>query len=251
MELKRKPLQGVGNIIRFNWPFYVAAFSVIIAIVFFKHHLPGPVQSFVFVLALLAGFTILVSLLVSFYVYDVSNLYQLNWLPGLNHKKVLTINAGFDETSAMIKTKYPNSELVICDFFDPEKHTEASIKRARAAYPPSENTIRVTTAHLPFAHHAFDEVLAILSAHEIRDAQERIGFFKELHRVTKPGGRIFVTEHVRDLNNFIAYTIGFFHFHSKADWLHTFNEANLSVKQEIKTTPFITTFMLEKHGNTL
>ena len=251
MELKREPLQGVGNIIRFNWPFYVAAFSVIIAIVFFKHHLPGPVQPVVLGLAYLAAITIGVSLLVSFYVYDVSNLYQLNWLPDLNNRRILTINAGFDETSAMIKTKYPNSELVICDFFDPKKHTETSIKRARKAYPPAENTIRVTTAHLPFPDHAFDEVLAILSAHEIRDPLERIGFFKELYRVTKPGGKMYVTEHVRDLNNFIAYTIGFFHFHSKAAWLRTFNEANLSVKLEIKTTPFITTFMLEKHGNTL
>jgi SAM-dependent methyltransferase len=189
MELKRKPLQGVGNIIRFNWPFYVAAFSVIIAILIFKHHFPAPVKTIVIGLALLATITIVVSLLVSFYVYDVSDLYQLNWLPDLNHKRVLTINAGFDETSANVKSKFPNCDLAICDFYDPEKHTENSIKRARAAYPPIKDTIGVTTAHLPFADDSFDAVLAILSAHEIRDALERIGFFKELHRVTKPGGK--------------------------------------------------------------
>jgi len=251
MEIKRKPCQGVINIIRFNWHFYIIAGLVLFSLFFFKHYLPQQIQHFAFWFALLAILTITFSLLISFYVYDLSDLYQLKWLPKSEIKRILNINAGFDETSLIIKNKLPDSDLTICDFYDPKKHTEISIKRARNAYPPIENTIQVLTNKLPFQDNSFDCALAILSAHEIRDEKERIHFFKELNRVTKSSGKIYVTEHLRDLNNFIAYTIGFFHFHTKLSWLRTFEQANLKVKRELKTTSFITTFILEDNGDTL
>ncbi|MBC9797776.1 class I SAM-dependent methyltransferase [Sinomicrobium weinanense] len=250
MELKRNPLQGVFNIIRFNWHFYLVAGLILALLIVFRKHLPEPVKSFTLGIALLATLTIIVSLIISFYIYDISDLYQLKWLKDADHKNILNINAGFDETSEIIKSKYPDSDLTVCDFYNPFRHTEISIKRARKAYPPKDNTIRVTTDNFPFSDRSFDYALAVLSAHEIRNKRERTDFFKELNRVTKTTGQIFVTEHLRDLNNFMAYTIGFLHFHSRSSWLQTFEQANLSVKQEIRTTPFITTFVLEKNGDT-
>lgn len=250
MELKRKPFQGVFNIIRFNWHFYFIAGLFLLSIIIFKNYFPEQLQSFAFWFALLAIVAITISLLVSFYIYDFSSLYQLKWIPNSDDKKILNINSGFDETSEIIKNKLANSELTISDFYNPAKHTEISIKRARKAYPPNRNTIQVSTDKLPFSDNSFDYVLVILSAHEIRDKNERIIFFKELNRVTKSTGQIFITEHLRDLNNFLAYTIGFFHFYSKSNWLRTFEQANLIVKSKIKTTPFITTFILEQNGNT-
>lgn len=250
MEVKRRPFQGVFNIIRFNWPFYMVVGLVLISLFYFKHTIPEPFQLLILWLTIFSILTIAVSLLVSFYVYDLSDLYKLNWLPGSDNKKVLNIHAGFDETSGIIKRKFPKSDLTICDFYNIHKHTEASIKRARIAYPPLATTIQVSTEKLPFQDSLFDYSLVILSAHEIRDEKERVQFFKELNRVTKPTGQIFVTEHLRDLNNFLAYTVGFFHFHSKSDWLKTIKLANLVVKHECKTTPFITTFILYKNGDT-
>jgi hypothetical protein len=58
-----------------------------------------------------------------------------------------------------------------------------------------------------------------------------------------------VTEHLRDPANFLAYTIGFLHFHSRRTWLDTFQSAGLRVEREVKTTPFVTTFFLAKDGN--
>lgn len=251
MALNRRPFQGVLNILYFNWHFYVVAGLVVVASLFFKQYLPEPIQPLAFWGALLAGLTLTISLVVSFYIYDLSGLYQLSWLPDVDNKRILNINAGFDETSALIRQKFPTTDLSICDFYNPDTHTEISVKRARLAYPPPADTIQVTTDKLPFPDHAFDYALAILSAHEIRDEQERIRFFKELNRVTKPTGQIFVTEHLRDLNNFMAYTIGFFHFHAKANWLRTFEQAKLTLQQEIKNTPFISTFILNKNGDTL
>lgn len=250
MEETRKPLQGVTNIVRFNWHYYLIASVALTLLFLFQNSIPEPFRYLIFSASILAMITIIVSLAVSYYVYDFTNLYSLNWLPNSDLFKVLNINAGFDETSQIIKGKFPNCDLTICDFYDKEKHTEVSIKRARRAYPPLNETIQVTTNNFPFKDNTFDYSLAILSAHEIRDKSERVQFFTELNRVTKSDGQILVTEHLRDLNNFLAYTIGFFHFHSKSTWKETFKLANLSIEKEIKTTPFITTFILNKNGDT-
>lgn len=249
MGLIRKPIQGVSNIIRFNWHFYLVAFVIIVVLSLLKNQFSQQVETLMNIGIAVAILTFLISLLVSFYVYDLSDLYQLKWIENSDNIKILNINAGFDETSAIIRGKFPLIDLTICDFYNPNKHTEISIKLARRAYPPHPKTISVTTNKLPFLENTFDKSYGILSVHEIRNVKERVQFLQELSRVTKE--HIYITEHLRDFNNFMAYTIGFFHFHSRQNWLQTFKQADLIVAKEIKTTPFITTFVLEKNGNTL
>lgn len=249
-ETTRKPFQGVWNIIRFNWHFYLIAIIGIIALFLGRHLFPFFLEIWVVRGVILAIATTLISLFVSYYVYDYSNLYQLDWLENIDGKALLNINAGFDETSQLIKVKFPNSNLTICDFYDPKKHTEVSIKRARKAYPPDPKTIAVKTETLPFSNQQFDHILAILAAHEIRNEKERIQFFKALKRVKNPTGKIYVMEHLRDLNNFLAYTIGFLHFYSKKTWLRSFEAADLQLESTIKITPFITLFILKSDGDT-
>lgn len=250
MGLERKPFQGVFNIIRFNWHFYVIAGAILIVLFIINSFLPVFLQSIIKWLGFLIIITIAVSVTTSFYVYDYSDLYKLYWLSDLNCKKVLNVNAGFDETSTIIKRIFPKTDLTICDFYDPDKHTEISIERARKAYPSHKDTIRVDSSILPFENATFSHVISILSAHEIRKRDERILFFKELNRITEPDGHIYVTEHLRDLNNFLAYNVGFLHFHSKRNWLKVFEKSDLYLEREIKITPFISTFVLKKNGNT-
>jgi SAM-dependent methyltransferase len=250
MELKRKPFQGVWNIIRFNWHFYLIAGVLLLLVFFFTPFFSEPIRSLFYSLSVLAVLSVGISLLASYYVYDCSALYQFGWLPDFNHRRVLNIHAGFDETSEIIIGRFPDMVLSICDFYNPQKHTEISIKRARRAYPPLANTHRVESSALPFEDAFFDYVLVILSAHEIRDDSEKIQFFEELKRITKPQGQIFVTEHPRDVNNFIAYNIGFFHFYPRAGWLKVFERAGLRVKSETKITPLLTSFVLVRNGNT-
>lgn len=250
MEVKRGPFQGVLNIIIFNWHFYVIALIVIISLSSFIPFLPFPFQALILAILFLSFSTLLISLTVSYYVYDHSNLYELPWLKNMDHKHVLNVNAGFDETSSLIHLKFQSIHLTVCDFYNPVKHTEISIRRARKRYPPYPNTISVSSSKLPFSDQSFDYTLAIFTAHEIRNEHERIQLFNELKRVTKPTGEIIVTEHLRDLNNFIAYTIGFFHFHSMETWQHTFKKAKLNVKEEIQNNPFIKTFILNRNDTT-
>lgn len=247
----RKPFQGVLNIVRFNWHFYALSLGAVLVLAALCVWLNEPFRLFAAVLLIGIVLTNLITLLVSFYVYDLSDLYKLNWLNKLKTKEkdeIVNINAGFDETSELLQEKFKDARMTVFDFYDPTKHTEISIERARKAYPPYPNTHRVTTAQLPLADDFADKVFAVLSAHEIRNGEERRQFFAEIKRVLKPDGQIIVTEHLRDTANFLAYSIGFFHFHSKRTWLETFDSAGLKVSWEIKITPFITIFILEKNG---
>ncbi len=251
MESVRKPFQGVANVVRFNWHFYLFAFVISLTLFSLALFINRPISLILnlFIFGIIV--TVSITLLVTFYVYDLSNLYKLNRLKHLqisNNETIININAGFDETSELIKSKFKPKNLIVLDFYDETKHTEISIKRARKAYPPYPNTLSVTTNSLPLENNLADKVFCFLSVHEIRDNAERVNFFKELNRVLKSKGQIIVTEHLRDLPNFLAYNIGFFHFHSKKIWSKTFTEANFVISEEIKITPFISTFILEKNG---
>lgn len=248
MELTRKPFQGVWNIIRFNRHYYVI--YVLALIVAYPIMLVSPFWLQVLGLWAIwtASLNVVITLVVSWYIYDQSDLYALKWLDKIpEDSTILNINAGFDETSKLIDKYYPSLSLEICDFYDPEKHTEISIKRAREAYPHHPQTVTVETDHLPFEDETFDACVAVLSAHEIRDEDERVQFFSELKRVLTPDGKIYVTEHQRDLANFLVYSMGAMHFHSPKTWKVTFQAAGLAIVDKVKTTPFVTTYTLS-HG---
>ncbi|HMG16198.1 MAG TPA: hypothetical protein VK590_12160, partial [Saprospiraceae bacterium] len=127
MERIRKPFQGLWNIIRFNWPYYIISFGLLILGFYIIRFLVEPYQDFAFVLFLMIAMVIIISLLVSFYIYDLSEFYTLNYLNkiSLNPKTIINIHAGFDETSKLFKEKYTDADLKALDFYDPIKHTEA------------------------------------------------------------------------------------------------------------------------------
>lgn len=244
----RKPFQGVWNVVRFNWHFYLFSGAALLLILLSGVFIES-IRFYSTILFFIAFAVTFISLVVTFYVYDLSGLYDLFWLNDSDAKangKIVNINAGFDETSALLADKFKNSELIVFDFYDPTKHTEISIKRARKAYPPYPNTKQIAASKIPLGDDSADKVFAILSAHEIRNREERDIFFKELHRILKPDGRVVVTEHLRDAANFLAYNVGFFHFHTKKSWLENFQAARFEIEREIKITPFISTFILKK-----
>jgi hypothetical protein len=249
MATMRHPLQGVGNIVRFNWHFYLIAVVGVAIGIGFSYQLGGVFKTIGQVIAGLVLLTTVVSLLVSWYVYDYSDLYSFNWLKfSVSPSTIVNIHAGFDETSLLLAGHFPEARIRVLDFYDPTLHTEVSIKRARAAYPPHPATESITTAEVPLSTASTTAIFVTLSAHEIRNSAERTAFFRQLKNALKPGGQIIVTEHLRDTANFLAYSLGFFHFLSKSSWLITFKEADLVIAREHKITPFITSFTLTSHG---
>jgi hypothetical protein len=252
-QLGRTSFQGVTNIIRFNWHYYIIALLVITVLSYFQNLLPFHAGVLAKTILVFTTLNTLISLAVSFYIYDYSNLYSFNWLNNLAIGKdslLVNINAGFDETSLILSRKYPDSKLVVFDFYDAEKHTEISIERARKAYPSFPNTKKISTNTIPLEECSINYIFLLLSAHEIRNEEERIDFFNCLSKTLVNEGKIVVVEHLRDFNNFIAFNFGFFHFYSNKNWRKIFNKAGLSVHSESKLTPFISTFILSKNGVT-
>ena len=251
MDGLRKPFQGVKNIIQFNWHFYVFALlgiGLLIGI--------GFIYPSVKLLSALMAFGIFlstfISLFVSYWVYDYSDLYSFSLLKELqiDPHSIVNIHAGFDESSLLLNSKFSKANIEILDFYDPKLHTEVSIKRARRKYPAIPGTMKIKTNMLPQENHSIDLITLIMSAHEIRKEEERKIFFKELFRILKPNGKIYIVEHQRDLANFLAFNVGFFHFMSPQTWIETFQNANFKIEKEKKCTPFVTQYMIEKNGNT-
>ena len=241
----RKPFQGVVNIVRFNWHFYLMAFALVVCLIVLSVIISD--YRWVFSsLSILVLLPVLLSLLVSYYVYDFSGFYKMKWLKDLNLNQqeiVLSINAGFDETSEILIDKLHPKKLLAFDFYDPEVHTEVSIKRARKSGLIYPGTQSISTSHIPLEDQSVDSVFLIFSAHEIRNHHERIAFLKLLKSKTK--GQIIVVEHLRDFSNFLAYTIGFLHFYSGANWQNTFEKAGFDSILEQKINPFVRLYVLK------
>jgi SAM-dependent methyltransferase len=197
-------------------------------------------------LAFAYGF--LMPLIVSAYVYDFSGYYKLNWLEELQLTDTadsvnLNINAGFDETSYLIKKVLPQATLQVYDFYNPIQHTEPAIVRARKVSMVYPNTQEISTNCIPQEGGSVDHVFLLSAAHEIRNHNEKVAFLKECKRVCKPNAKVIMVEHLRDVPNFMAFTIGFTHFFSAATWVSAFKEAGFSQIQEQKFTHFMSIFI--------
>ncbi len=248
----RKPFQGIKNILLFNWHFYIIAILSVLGVIYLKNTIiPENLHTYINLLIISISTTTISTIIFTIYIYDLSDLYQLNWLKEENtQQQILNIHAGFDETSTLLAQKYHNATIEILDFYDPKIHTEISIKRARKHYGVHKNTIKIKTAHIPYSDTTIDKIFLIFSAHEIRSQQEREMFFREIHRVLKADGTVYLVEHVRDTYNFIAYFIGFFHFLSLKTWYKTLKNSNLTIINKHKTTPFVNIFIIKKNGIT-
>lgn len=246
----RGRFQGVATVVRFNWHLYALAIGGAAATGLAARWVPAAAALPLLSAAALGVFAVFVSLTATWLAYDASPLYRLQWLdPWMPARgAAANIHAGFDESTALLRARYPGVRWDVFDFYDPVRHTEVSIRRARRAHPPAKDTRAIPTNNIPLPDGAFDRIVLFFAAHEIRDPEERVGFFNELHRLLAPGGRVVVTEHLRDLPNIAAYNLGAWHFHSPADWQATFTAARFTVETVIKPAPLITTYILQSHG---
>ena len=246
MEIKRRKFQGVLNILSFNRNFYV--FGLLALAVIIASHLQlgwSGILYWIIVLAFLYG--LIMPLIVSAYVYDFSGYYNFNWLkschiPNSNVNQILNINAGFDETSFIIKNIFPQSDLKVFDFYNAERHTEPAIIRARKVSEIYPGTQQIISNAIPLENQSADIIFLLSAVHEIRSQEEKVQFLKECHRLCKPNGMVIMVEHLRDFPNFVAFSVVFTHFFSKRTWQSAFKKAGFASFEETKFTPFMSVF---------
>ena len=245
----RGPFDGVLQIVRYNWSLYAAAVAgsaLVVAVVILIH--PPVVLSWLLVIGAAAGtFWLLVSLAVSYYIYDRSDLYQWSWIRdqmGLQPNHLVNITAGLDETSGALRQLYPDSELTILDIYDRKAMPEPSIARARLEGHAQPGTTAADFRALPLKTGSVDAVIVIFTAHELRDGTAREAFFIEARRVLIPGGSMLLVEHLRDAWNLAAFGPGAFHFFPRSDWLRVARSAGFELQRELPRTPFVRACLL-------
>jgi SAM-dependent methyltransferase len=240
----RSTFQGLTQVVRYNWPFYVTAGLVALGALLAPGwvKLPRPLLLALQLGAGVAMFWTLSSSLATFYVFDMSELFRWRWLVGVlegGPNRWAVFHAGLDEASEAIRALYPDSHGEVFDVYDSRKMSEASIERARTTAVPAGTTRRADTDALPLAGSEIDVAFLIFVAHEIRSPTDRVRFFRELQRTLVPGGRVALVEHLRDGWNFAAYGPGFMHFLSRAEWTRVATESGFSLDVERAVTPFV------------
>lgn len=246
MDIKRQKFQGVLNILSFNRHFYVYGISFLIVFII-TSQIYGFNNTLFWLIILGSIYGLVIPLVVSAYVYDYSRYYEMNWLKQMKlddnaQNVILNINAGFDETSYLLKQIFTKSRLQVFDFYNVTQHTEKAIVRARKASIGYPETAQISTDAIPLEDHSVDYIFLLSAAHEIRDNAEKIEFLKECRRVCKPSGRIIMVEHLRDCPNFWAFTIGFTHFFSTTTWKKVIKSAGFKSVKETKFTLFMSIF---------
>ena len=199
----------------------------------------------------LACYFMIASVIASYFVYDASDLYRLRWWPARSRlespKHGVLVHAGFDPASPVVKTKFPYMELHVLDFFDQQTLTEASIQRAHSLTSPSSPQEKAPFDAWPVTTDSQNVVFALSAAHELREEDQRVAFFREANRVLNHDGTLIVIEQLRDVFNFACFGVAAFHFLSRRTWLRSFSAAQLVVKDEFRITPFMRVFVLKKY----
>jgi Methyltransferase domain len=238
---------GALRIFLYNWPIYVGTWAGAFVAVVLASRGSVLLRDAALLGGALAILWSLVSLAVSFYVYDRSPLAAGAWVSALIPERCehwAMIHAGLD-AEVELSGVMPGSCLARLDIFDEAIMTAPSIRRARLRTPHAEATACSPTA-LALADGTCDAVVVAFTAHEIRDRGARERFFDEVRRSLRVGGTLVIVEHVRDWANFFAFGPGYLHFLPRAEWLRLASSAGLGLRSEKRVTPWVMALSLEK-----
>jgi SAM-dependent methyltransferase len=239
---------GALRIFLYNWPVYVGSWLASFVLVLVSGTVPEGWRLLVMLGAGVAVGWSLVSLLVSRYVYDHSALVPGKWLPSLLPAPLrtwATVHAGLD-AEVDVDAALGAGCVARLDIFDAQCMTSPSIVRARTRTPRAHLATPCRPTALSLGDAACDAVVVAFTAHEIRDRSVREQFFEELRRAVRPGGRVLVVEHLRDVANFAAFGPGFLHFLPQNEWRRLAAHARLTVASETRITPWVMALALER-----
>jgi SAM-dependent methyltransferase len=241
---------GAARIFLYNWPVYAGAWLGAAVVVALVPRMPREIMPWALLAACGSVLWSVVSLAVSFYVYDRSGLARGAWvapLLGQDARTWAAVHAGLD-AEIELDAAMPGSCVGRLDIFDPKTMTAPSIRRARIRTAQEHPSTACVPTALALPDGACDTLVVAFTAHEIRDRSARERFFVEIRRCLRPGGRMLLVEHLRDVANLVAFGPGFLHFVARSEWLRLAEHAGLRIAVERRVTPFVMALVLEKEA---
>jgi SAM-dependent methyltransferase len=238
VDVPARPLAGTAAIVRFNWPKYLAVAVFLTAGSRSRAlGLPGAVTVGLVAAGALGALWSVTSLTASWWVYDHARVYDRvpAGLGGLGDWAA--VHAGFDDATAHAARITGRGPAAVVEL---AVHGRSSLRRARAGGDgPPVTAEPVRPGDLPLGSASLDTILVTFAAHEVRDRRDQRALFAELLRVLRPGGRLVITEHLRDGANLAVFGPGAFHFQTEATWVARAGEAGLVPLGDVTITPFV------------
>lgn len=244
-----KRTNGALRIFVYNWPTYAVTWVFALAILLIAFGVPEYRWPLVSIGVLPLVWSV-ASLAISHFIYDRSALLSGQWLSALLPMSVqrwATVHAGLDAEVELDRVM-PGDCVARLDIFDQGLMTASSIKRARTHTSPATAAVSCSPASLKIEDQVCDVVVVAFTAHEIRNRRAREQFFNELRRCVRPGGRIVLIEHLRDLMNFLAFGPGYLHFMPRSEWLRLADKANFTVAREERIAHWVMALSLERRS---
>jgi ubiquinone/menaquinone biosynthesis C-methylase UbiE len=238
--LRNRQYSGMVATLLYNWPLFGGGLFFGLVALGLSFWLSPPWAG----LAALNGIAVLgllgSILLASFIVYDWGEQHEYDRLAELGRLSeanvVIDITCGKLRGTRGLLSHLHGGYYFLVDIYDPALMSDAALRRAREMEPPLEANRRIyhRTAKpdsLPLPHNWADVVYCDFSLHELQSPAEREAIFAEFARILKPGGRLLIAEHGRDLLNLIAFGPGAFSFFAPSVWHKHLADADLTVEQ--------------------
>lgn len=182
---------------------------------------PSPIEYLGLLGAVIATWYAIASFVAFHIMFDRPDFLSGEWLTRCVEQppqSCIQLSVCVEETTLPVPKIFPLAEYIELDLFDESLMTEPAIARAKrksGAFP----FIAPKPDALPLSDNSSELTVVTLAAHEVRDASQREALFRELARITKPGGRLIIAEHLRNLSAAAAFGPGLFHFYPRSTWM--------------------------------
>ncbi len=220
-----------AKVIRFNWPKYLGALAMATAaLAAHAAGVPGWIRYPLWAMCLPGGVWTLTSLAATWWVYDHRKVYERVTAGLPDAGDWAAVHAGFDDSVSALHASIGRPPATVAQI---AISPGASLRRARKL------SQRPTAGGFPLAASSLDSIFVTFAAHEVRDTAGQRALFTALQHALRPGGRLIVTEHSRDVANFAVYGPGVLHFQPLATWYTRAAEAGLTQTNQMSITPFV------------